>query len=54
MTSAEQKTSPLIVLVISWLLVTLPLAWGVYESVVKSLPLFYAVGPERAPGAAEK
>ncbi len=53
MSNAEQKTSPL-VLALAWVVVLIPLAWGVYESVVKSLPLFYAVGPERAPGAAEK
>jgi hypothetical protein len=27
-------------LVASWLLVLIPLGWGVYQSVVKSLPLF--------------
>jgi hypothetical protein len=35
----EQKTSPLAI-AIAWLIVTIPLGWGVYESVVKSLPLF--------------
>lgn len=28
------------VLVLAWLWVVIPLAWGVYESVQKSLPLF--------------
>jgi hypothetical protein len=32
-------TSPLRI-VLAWTLVTIPLAWGVYQSVVKSLPLF--------------
>jgi hypothetical protein len=32
-------TSPLAV-AIAWLVVALPLGWGVYQSVVKSLPLF--------------
>jgi len=27
-------------LIIAWLWVVIPLAWGVYESVQKSLPLF--------------
>ena len=26
--------------VLSWLLVLIPLGWGVYQSVAKSLPLF--------------
>lgn len=28
-----------IVLVVAWLWITIPLAWGVYQSVQKSLPL---------------
>jgi hypothetical protein len=32
-------TSPLRI-AFAWILVTIPLAWGVYQSVVKSLPLF--------------
>jgi len=35
----EKKSSPL-VLAASWLFVLIPLGWGVYQSVVKSLPLF--------------
>ncbi len=27
-------------LVIAWLWVSIPLSWGVYQSVMKSLPLF--------------
>lgn len=27
-------------LIVAWLWVVIPLAWGVYESVKKSLPLF--------------
>jgi hypothetical protein len=33
------RTSPLRI-ALAWILVTIPLAWGVYQSVVKSLPLF--------------
>ena len=39
MDSREQRTSPLTIAV-AWILVTVPLGWGVYQSVVKSLPLF--------------
>jgi hypothetical protein len=40
MSRPETKTSPLSIAV-AWTLVTVPLAWGVYQSVVKSLPLFH-------------
>jgi hypothetical protein len=39
MESPTNKTSPLVV-VLAWLVVTIPLGWGVYQSVVNSLPLF--------------
>jgi hypothetical protein len=32
-------TSPLRI-ALAWTLVTIPLAWGVYQSVIKSMPLF--------------
>lgn len=32
-----------IALVIAWTWIALPLGWGVYQSVQKSLPLFQAV-----------
>ena len=42
----EKKTSPLL-LAAAWIVVALPLAWGVYQTAVKSLPLFRAsVGVE--------
>ncbi|MDR3635520.1 MAG: hypothetical protein P4L84_17075 [Isosphaeraceae bacterium] len=41
MDSSERKPSTLAV-ALAWLVVTLPLGWGVYQSVVKSLPLFRA------------
>jgi hypothetical protein len=34
------KTPPTPVVAACWLLVLIPLGWGVYQSVVKSLPLF--------------
>ena len=38
----EEKTSPL-VLAAAWIVVLIPLAWGVYQTAIKSLPLFRAV-----------
>ena len=35
----EKKTSPLTI-AIAWIVVSIPLGWGVYQSVVKSMPLF--------------
>ena len=35
----EKTTSPLVI-ALAWLVVLIPLGWGVYQSVVKSLPLF--------------
>ena len=40
MTPAETRTSPLRIF-LAWIVVLIPLGWGVYQSVVKSLPLFY-------------
>jgi hypothetical protein len=37
---APKKTSPLAV-ALAWVVVTIPLGWGVYQSVTKSLPLFH-------------
>lgn len=34
--------SPRFAIIVSWTLVLVPLAWGVYQSVMKSLPLFQA------------
>jgi hypothetical protein len=51
MTEPEQRSSPLI-LVIAWLVVSLPLGWGVYESVKKSLPLFYSASARKSPSPA--
>ena len=41
MVSHERKSSTPRV-VIYWLIVLIPLAWGVYQTIVKSLPLFSA------------
>lgn len=37
--NAQPRTPPWRI-AIAWAIVLLPLAWGVYQSVVKSLPLF--------------
>jgi hypothetical protein len=39
MTDAECRTSPLAIAA-AWIVVMIPLGWGVYQCVVKSLPLF--------------
>ncbi len=39
MSRPGEKTSPLL-LAAAWLVVTIPLAWGVYQTAKKSLPLF--------------
>lgn len=41
MKSPESKTSTLLV-ALAWMVVTIPMGWGVYQSVVKSRPLFGA------------
>jgi hypothetical protein len=45
----EEKTSPL-VLAAAWIVVLIPLAWGVYQTAIKSLPLFRAVDATVRPG----
>jgi hypothetical protein len=37
-----KSTSPALRLALSWAVVGIPLAWGVYQTVLKSLPLFVA------------
>jgi hypothetical protein len=33
------RKTPLAVVLLAWLVVALPLGWGLYQSVVKSMPL---------------
>ena len=47
MTEPEAKTSAL-VLAAAWVVVGIPLAWGVYQTAIKALPLF------REPSAARE
>jgi hypothetical protein len=39
---ATEKKSSLLTIVLAWMIVLVPLGWGVVQSVVKSLPLFQA------------
>lgn len=43
----EKNSSPFMIMC-AWLIVLLPLGWGVVQSVVKSLPLFHASAPAAA------
>ncbi len=36
----NRSTNSVLMLALSWTIVGLPLAWGVYQTVLKSLPLF--------------
>jgi hypothetical protein len=47
MADLERRTSPLAVAA-AWVIVTIPLGWGVYQCVVKSLPLFRPSAPSAA------
>jgi hypothetical protein len=38
-----------LVLVIAWMLIAVPLGWGVYQSVQKSMPLFHGQPEPAAP-----
>jgi hypothetical protein len=44
----QKKTSPWVI-AFAWIVVTIPLGWGVYESVIKSLPLFQAAPATQSP-----
>jgi hypothetical protein len=44
----EKRTSPLL-LAAAWTVVAIPLAWGVYQTVKKSIPLFQASAADAAP-----
>jgi hypothetical protein len=43
----ERTTSPLL-LAAAWIVVASPLAWGVYQTAIKSIPLFQASVAEEA------
>jgi hypothetical protein len=40
-----RRPTPPLVIALAWIVVAIPLGWGVYQSVVKSLPLFRTTAP---------
>lgn len=48
MSRPEEKTSPL-TLALAWVVVAIPLAWGVSQTAVKSMPLFGISAPAGPP-----
>jgi len=49
MSNSPQRTSPLLV-VAAWVIVALPLGWGLYQSVIKAKPIFTGIStPAKAP-----
>jgi hypothetical protein len=51
----SEKKSSLPVIAVSWIVVLIPLGWGVVQSVVKSLPLFsVSAASQQVPLSAEK
>jgi hypothetical protein len=48
-----KKTSPLTI-TLAFLVVALPLGWGLYRSIKNSMPLFTAAGAPAAPAAPSK
>lgn len=36
----EVEKTPVIMIALAWLFVSIPLMWGIYQVVLKSLPLF--------------
>ena len=49
MTAPAASRTPLVLVVCAWIVVAIPLGWGLYQSVVKSRPLLTG---EAAPTAA--
>lgn len=41
------RPTPTLLIALAWTVVTIPLAWGVYRSVVQSLPLFRMSAPRQ-------
>lgn len=50
MTNQSAKSSPLL-LALVWAIVAVPLGWGLYQSVIKSKPLFAGEKHVAAPSA---
>jgi hypothetical protein len=45
----SEKKSSLLMFAVSWIVVLIPLGWGVVQSVVKSLPLLSASAAPKTP-----
>ena len=50
MTESPRK-SPAWLVALAWIVVALPLSWGLYQSVMKSKPLFAAPAAPTVPAA---
>lgn len=53
MSENTQKSSPAMIL-LAWLLVGIPLGWGVYNTLLSSMKLFQAPVPAAVPAAPAK
>lgn len=51
--SGFEKPTSRVTIAIAWIIVLIPLGWGVYESVVKSLPLLHFTALEQPSGPSE-
>lgn len=49
MSFAEEKKTSTLSLAAAWIVVAIPLGWGVYQTVVKSIPLFRAAAVAESP-----
>jgi hypothetical protein len=49
MSRPEERRMPPLRLAAAWIVVAIPLAWGVFQTVVKSIPLFRASASAEAP-----
>jgi hypothetical protein len=47
--NAPSSKSPAWLIALAWILVALPLSWGLYQSILKSKPLFMGPAPVAAP-----
>ena len=45
----EIRSTPLVAIIAAWVVVAIPLGWGIYSSVKKARPLFQEAGASPAP-----
>jgi hypothetical protein len=53
MNESPTQKSPAWLIALAWLLVALPLSWGLYQSILKSKPLFMGPAVAAAPSSAQ-